>query len=362
MAAVYAALVLYASLFPFEPWRWPPGQSPGSLLVLPWPPWKDPFDLWANLLGYLPWGLLLIVALLGRGLRLWQAWSRVLLATAALSYATEVAQIFLPNRHPSLKDLAMNLAGAGLGACVGTALHLSGVTGRWHALKRRWLVPRSGGSLALLALWPVGLMFPTPLPLGLGQVGPRLRDALNALLQDVSWAASVHALLTASTPATEALKPTSEALATALGLLAPCMLAHAIARSRWVRVVLTLGALAAAVGGMTLSTLLNYGPHNALAWMTPATPAALAAGSLVALALAMVPRPIAAGIGLLALAAGAALVAQAPPNPYFAQSLAKWEQGRFVHFHGLVQWIGLLWPYAAMAMLLAQFGRRGGTP
>ena len=104
----YLLLVVYASLFPFEHWRWPPGQALVSLLALPWPPWKDPFDLWANLLGYVPWGLLLIVALLGAGRRLWQAWALALLLTAAMSYLTEVTQIFLPNRHPSLKDVAMN--------------------------------------------------------------------------------------------------------------------------------------------------------------------------------------------------------------------------------------------------------------
>ena len=362
MAAAYAALVLYASLFPFEHWRWPPGQRLGSLLALPWPPWKDPFDLWANLLGYMPWGLLLFLALLGRGRRVGLAWLGVLAATGVLSYATEVTQIFLPNRHPSLKDLAMNVAGAGIGAAMGTLLHLWGVTGRWHTLRRRWLVPRSGGSLALLALWPAGLMFPTPLPLGLGQVGDRLRELVDGLLQDVSWAAPLHALVTASRPATEALQPTSEGLATALGLLAPCMLAHSIARSAAVRVALTLGALACAVGGMTLSTLLNFGPHNAMAWMTPVTPLALAAATGAALALAPLPRRVAAGIGLLALAAGVALVAQAPPNPYFAQSLMSWEQGRFVHFHGITQWIGLLWPYAAMVALLAQLGARDGAP
>ena len=360
LALAYAALVVYASLFPFEHWRWPPGQALISLLALPWPPWKDPFDLWANLLGYVPWGLLLIVALLGAGRRLWQAWALALLLTAAMSYLTEVTQIFLPNRHPSLKDVAMNLLGAGVGALAGTCLHLWGVTGRWHLLKRRWLVPRSGGPLALLALWPAGLMFPTPLPLGLGQVGDRLRQGLDALLQDVPWAVPLHTLVTASTPATEALKPTSEGLATTLGLLAPCMLAHSIARSGWVRVALTLGLLACGAGGMTLSTLLNYGPHNAMAWMTPATPYALLAATVAGVALAAVPRRVAAGIGLLALAAGVALVAQAPPNPYFAQSLMSWEQGRFVHFHGIVQWIGLLWPYAAMAALLAQLGRREG--
>ena len=51
-------------------------------------------------------------------------------------------------------------------------------------------------------------------------------------------------------------------------------------------------------------------------------------------------------------------VAQAPDDPYFAQSLQAWEQGRFVRFHGLAQWIGWLWPYAAMGWMMSRLGGR----
>ena len=62
LALAYGALVLYASLFPFADWSWPAGQSLWTLLALPWPPWRDPFDGWVNLLGYLPLGALLMIA------------------------------------------------------------------------------------------------------------------------------------------------------------------------------------------------------------------------------------------------------------------------------------------------------------
>ena len=58
LALAWAALVLYARLFPFTGWRWPPGQTVAALLLLPWPPWFDVVDVWANLLGYLPLGVL----------------------------------------------------------------------------------------------------------------------------------------------------------------------------------------------------------------------------------------------------------------------------------------------------------------
>jgi hypothetical protein len=50
---------------------------------------------------------------------------------------------------------------------------------------------------------------------------------------------------------------------------------------------------------------------------------------------------------------------QAPDSPYFAQTLQNWEQGRFIRFHGLAQWLGWIWPYGALVYLLAQLGRRG---
>jgi hypothetical protein len=67
-----------------------------------------------------------------------------------------------------------------------------------------------------------------------------------------------------------------------------------------------------------------------------------------------------AGLGLVVLTGLVVGVAPAPADPYFAQSLQAWEQGRFVRFHGLAQWVGWLWPYAAMSWLLSRLGTRPG--
>ena len=48
------------------------------------------------------------------------------------------------------------------------------------------------------------------------------------------------------------------------------------------------------------------------------------------------------------------LGASAPADPYFAASLQLWEQGQFIRFHGMSQWVGWVWPYAAMAWLMAR--------
>ena len=61
---------------------------------------------------------------------------------------------------------------------------------------------------------------------------------------------------------------------------------------------------------------------------------------------------------LAALVLQLALLNQAPEGAYFAQTLQTWEQGRFIRFHGVVQWLGWLWPYALLAYALQRLSRR----
>ena len=51
---------------------------------------------------------------------------------------------------------------------------------------------------------------------------------------------------------------------------------------------------------------------------------------------------------LLALVVQLFMLNTAPASPYFDQTLQTWEQGRFIRFHGVVQWLGWLWPFAAL--------------
>jgi VanZ family protein len=356
-AALLAGLVLYASLFPFEGWLWPPGRSAAELALLPWPRYRLSFDIWSNFLGYLPLGLLLALAL--RRLGFVVAWALATGLAAALSYGAEVAQHFLPGRHPSLLDWVLNAGGAAVGALLAPLLLRLGWPqqgARWLA---RWFDAGSAGAVLLLALWPLALLFPAPVALGLGQVGPRLLPLVAQALDGVPWAAAWHAALVAEALPAPPLGVPAETLITSLGLLAPCLVAFAVVPPGWRRVGLALGATALTAAVLTLSTALNFGPDHAWAWLAPGTGPALAGGTLLAVALAPLPRRVALGLGLVVVTALVTLVAQAPADPYFAQSLQRWEQGRFIRFHGLAQWIGWLWPYAAGLWLL---GRLGAAP
>jgi hypothetical protein len=55
------------------------------------------------------------------------------------------------------------------------------------------------------------------------------------------------------------------------------------------------------------------------------------------------------------------LLNDAPASAYFAQTLQVWEQGRFIRFYGLGQWLGWLWPYATLVYVLLRASRRGGA-
>lgn len=360
LALLFAALVVYASLYPFTGWRWPPALGGLELLQLPWPPWRNRFDEASNLLGYVPLGGLLFIAVARSG---GQARAGLLVALACavgLSYAVEVVQYFLPTRVPSLKDFALNVGGALIGALLAMLAQRLGWVDRWQALRERWFAQRSAGAFVLLVLWPVALLFPTPVPLGLGQVWGELRALIDAAVAGTPWAADVGVWLGEAQPASASasLPRARELLAIALGLTAPCLVAFATTRPGLHRLALLGGAAGLAAAVSTLSTALNFGPDHAFAWWTPTTARAMALGGLIALlAMGVGPR-VAAGLALAALTALVVLVAQAPADPYYAASLRGWEQGQFIRFHGLAQWIGWLWPYVAMGWLLTRLARR----
>jgi VanZ family protein len=362
---LYGALIVYASLYPFIGWH-VAGVGALDFLLLGWPRYWTAFDLVANLLGYLPFGFLLFLALVRGGRSIGAA---ALLACAGgtlLSFMLEVLQNYLPNRVSSNLDLGLNAIGTALGVALGAALNWRGGIEQWQKLRDRWFVARSAGGLALLVLWPIGLLFPTAVPFGLGHVLGRIQPLVVELLADTpaaawteGWTAAVERSAEVA-PAT--LSTSAELSIIVLGLLAPCLVAFTIAVPGWRRSVLVIGAVLLGAATTTLSTALNFGPTHAFSWTTHHALQALAIGTAAGLLLSLVPRRVAAGFGLIALTALVMLVTQAPADPYFTQSVQGWEQGRFIRFHGAAQWVGWLWPYAALTYLLVRLAAREPRP
>jgi hypothetical protein len=154
------------------------------------------------------------------------------------------------------------------------------------------------------------------------------------------------------------LVPGVELVCVMLGALIPCLLGFGIVRTFTQRLRLAVVMLGLGVGVSGLSAALSYGPGHAWGWLSDAVQAGLAAGAVFAMLLAVLPRRVCLALLLVALVLHVSLLNQAPASPYFAQTLQTWEQGRFIRFHGLVQWIGWLWPYAALLLLLVHISRR----
>jgi len=117
LALAYAALIVYASLYPFADWR-DQGIVPWAYLWAPWPKYWTGFDFAINVVGYVPFGFLCALAVL-RTRRSASAWRVVLRATvagAAIAFSMETLQSYLPVRIPSNVDLALNTTGTIIGA------------------------------------------------------------------------------------------------------------------------------------------------------------------------------------------------------------------------------------------------------
>lgn len=354
LAVVYALLVVYASLYPFTGWRWPAGASWSELLGLRWPVWRTGFDDVSNFIGYAPLGALLALGWARSGVPVALGSLAALCLPGLLSFAMECTQHFIPVRVPSARDWALNTAGAGAGVLLALGLRWIGWVDRWRLWRSRWFEAQASPVLVLLLLWPVALLFPSPLPLGLGQVFDEIGGWIPELLAGTPWAVPQAPPVVLRGVLRPALSPWVEGAAVAAGLMSPCMLAFAVLRPGWRRLFVPVGALAVALATTTLSTALNFGPVHAWAWVTPAVKSGLVVGGLLTLAASRLRPPLTAALGLVALTVSVSLGASAPADPYFAASLQLWEQGQFIRFHGMSQWVGWVWPYAASVWLMAR--------
>ena len=345
-------LIVYASLYPFAEWR-NQGISPLKFLTAPLPRYWTGFDVGINLAGYAPVGFLLALSALRSGRTRWTI-SVAVLSAGLLSLTMETLQSYLPSRVPSNVDFALNTLGAGLGACSAWLLEKAGAIDRWSRVRARWFVRDARGGLVLLALWPVALLFPAAVPLGLGQVIERLEFSLAETLADtpfLEW-------LPVRDIELQPLVPGAEVICVALGALIPCLLGYCVIRTLAQRAVFLIATLAAGIALTALSAALSYGPQHAWAWLDLPVRVGFMLGGVLALMLLPVPRRANAALLLLALSIHLSLLNQAPAGPYFAETLQIWEQGRFVRFNGLVQWLGWFWPFAAVVYVLARLSSR----
>jgi VanZ family protein len=336
---VYVLLVGYATLYPLAGWR-DVGLSPLAYLTGPWPRHFTAFDIAVNVAGYMPLGLLAIVALYPR-LRGVAAFAVAVAGAAALSLALEAGQSYLPARFPTNLDVLCNVAGAALGAALGqhfTLLIAGGPLSRWRgaAFTRG---PGTEFGLVLLGLWFFIQLNPAALLFGAGD----LRDYLAPLegrARRPEFFVSIEAFTTAG------------------NLVAVALILSALAApERSVR-AMVLGVVFAALVVKTAAFAILMRAENVLAWLTHGAQLGLAIGMAVALAAVALPRTARLVAAAVLLMAATVLVNLSPPNPYLAASLKVWQQGHFLNFNGLTRLVSALWPFIALGYLIYLASRR----
>lgn len=346
LAWIYVVLVVYASLYPFDGWR-DQGIAWGSFLLAPMPRYWTWFDVWINVAGYIPLGSLLTLSAMRSGTFRSPLVGAFILASL-LSLLMETLQSFLPVRVASREDWLLNSGGALVGAAATLALERLGAIDRWSRFRKRWFVEKSRGGLVLLATWPLALLFPPAVPFGLGQVYERVETQLAQMLSDtpfLDW-------LPVRDIELQPLLPSAELLCVFLGLLIPCLLSFCVTQSGIRRALFAVVLIVVGLLAAGLSAVLSWGPGHAWSWLDLPTQVAVLAALVIAPWLARMPTRASAALLLLGLGIYLTVLNQASASAYFALTLQDWEQGRFIRFHGLAQWLGWVWPYAAMIYVL----------
>jgi len=119
--------------------------------------------------------------------------------------------------------------------------------------------------------------------------------------------------------------------------------------SAWLLGVLFL--LALLVKALTAAILLD--PGRAMDWMTPGVVMGAGIGTGILVMALILPAQAQATVAATALLAGTVLVNLGPQNPYLADTLSRWHQGHFLNFVGLTRLASIVWPFLAMAFIIA---------
>ena len=333
LVVAYALLIVYASLHPLSGWT-DTGAALLDFLTTPWPRYFTVFDIVLNVLAYVPLGLLLVPALPTA----WKPGYVVIVAVllgGLLSLSMEMLQHYLPTRVPSNVDLGCNTLGTLLGALLGVpfgrAFTGHGALSRWRA--RRIVHGALGDAgLALIAVWLVSHGNPEVQLFGNGD----LRSLLG-LSPPIAFTAGRYFAI--------------EHMVAGAGVVSVGLLAWQLMRqpSAWLLGVLFL--LALLVKALAAAILLE--PGRAMDWMTPGAMMGAGIGTGILVIALFLPAQAQATVAATALLAGTVLVNLGPHNPYLAETLSRWHQGQFLNFVGLTRLASIVWPFLAMAFIIA---------
>jgi VanZ family protein len=346
--AAYLLLIVYASWFPFSGWR-SSGLSPFAFLNLQPQRYWTGFDVMVNVVGYMPLGVLLVLALhpAVRGM-----WAVLVAALGGLlvSGTMEVVQNYLPSRVPSNLDLLTNAGGCLAGAVIGAwfAPMLLDQS-RLYRLRRRWFSSYASQGLVLVALWPLAQVYPQGYLFGNGQILPTLSEWLSEWLDaDID----LVTLLRGDAPMSVEQYWLSETIITACGMTGAALTLLCLTRRGAPRLSLVLALAGTGLVVKTLASSLFFAPDNALVWITPGAEGGFLIGLIMLAGLAFAPQVAQRRLAVVTLVLSLIVVNTIPSNPYFISTLQSWQQGKFLNFNGAAQFLGMAWPFLALWFLL----------
>ena len=344
----YLLLIIYASWFPFTGWR-DTGVPPLAFLNLVKQRYFTGFDVGVNIVGYIPFGMLLVLSFYPRVRGIWA----VLLAALIGIFTTgvmETVQNFLPSRVPSNLDFVTNAGGALLGAVLG-ALWAPGLLdrSRLFKLRQRWFAPHASQGLVLVAMWPLAQIYPQSYLFGHGQVLPIVSGWLSSWFDtEIDLVAMLRPGVTMSVEQYWL----SETIITACGMTGAALTLMCLVRRGAPRFWLMIALLAAALVLKAFASSLLFRPDNALVWVTPGAEGGFLIGMIMLSGLVFAPQVAQRRLAVVTLILALVVVNTIPVNPYFSSTLQGWVQGKFLNFNGAAWFLSLSWPFFALWFLL----------
>jgi VanZ family protein len=344
LATLYGLAIVYASLEPFSPWLPPPAGTPFFLFggTTRW----IRYDVALNILAYVPFGL--FVALLRRGASPGRRIAFGLIVGAAMSFAMESLQMYVPPRVASVNDLAMNSAGALLGAMFATAIARNASARRLlYRARGRLFLPGHLGDIGvgLLLLWLVAQMNPG-IP-------------LFAIAFDTDSVTAVGAAVVATPAPHDTADSFVQAAGSGFQVLGVGLFVALLLKRRRNAGSIVVAMIVGALALKGIAALVMLKPAVWQTWIKPAALAGIAVGAvLLRIALAM-PRPVQVAVCAVALlsALGAPVLAPETLAGGVPAALFGWHYGQLLNYNGLTRTALQLWPVLAAIWLFVLAGR-----
>jgi VanZ family protein len=325
--AVWLLLILYASLYPFVPWRAPPHDALPEAFAIPRHLMQS--DVVFNVIAYIPLGTLATLFFRARGGTRGAILKAIALGVG-LSIAMETLQLFIPGRVTSVVDVMSNGVGTVLGALMFADPVYSMATEKLGRVREALVIEGAWGDagLVLIGLWLLAQLNPALPFFGAGNIG----ESVAPELMLVQW------------------------FAVGMGICGFGLFVSALLRGEGaLRVTLVLLSLALWLKFAASSFMLQ--PNFSAEWVSLGRLAGVAGGVVALVPLRRVARLGRIYIALVLILAGAMLskIFGAYSAIDEVLRLFRWPHGQLASFATLTRFIHELWPVAAVVFLVALF-------